>query len=58
MTQRGTQAAGLGVIIGRCSDSQHGRAGRHPVNVGCFFQVQEWRFKEPPQPETQTQNMD
>ena len=26
----------LGVMIGRCSlDSQHGRPGRHPPNVGC-----------------------
>ena len=37
-TQRGTQATGLGVMIGRCSpDSQHGRSGRHPTNVGCSF---------------------
>ena len=36
MTQRGTQATGLGVMIGRCSpDSQHGRPDRHPANVGC-----------------------
>ncbi len=38
MTQRGTQATGLGVMIGRCSlDSQHGRYDRHPANVGCSF---------------------
>ena len=38
MTQGGTQATGLGVIIGRCSsDSQYGRADRHPANVGCSF---------------------
>ena len=36
--QRGTQATGLGVMIGRCSlDSQHGRLDRHPTNVGCSF---------------------
>ena len=38
ITQRGTQAIGLGVMIGRCSpDSQHGRPDRHPTNVGCSF---------------------
>ena len=38
ITQRGTQATGLGVMIGRCSpDSQHGRPSRHPTNVGCSF---------------------
>ena len=38
MTQRGTQAAGLGVMIGKCSpDSQHVRSNRHPANVGCSF---------------------
>ena len=38
ITQRGTQATGLGVMIGRCSpDSQHGRPDRHPTNVGCSF---------------------
>ena len=38
ITQRRTQATGLGVIIGRCSpDSQHGRTDRHPTNVGCSF---------------------
>ena len=38
ITQRGTQATGLGIMIGRCSpDSQHGRAVRHPTNVGCPF---------------------
>ena len=38
ITKRGTQATGLGVIIGRCSpDSQHGRLDRHPTNVGCSF---------------------
>ena len=31
----GTQATGLGVMIGWCSpDSQHGRPDRHPANVG------------------------
>ena len=36
--KRGTQATGLGVMIGRRSlDSQHGRPGRHPVNAGCSF---------------------
>ena len=38
MTQRGTLATGLGVMIGRCSpDSQHGRLSGHPANVGCSF---------------------
>ena len=40
ITQRGTQATGLGITIGKCSlDSQHGRPNRHPANVGCssFF---------------------
>ena len=38
ITQRGTQAAGLGVMLDRCSpDSQHGRLDRHPTNVGCSF---------------------
>ena len=38
ITQRGTQATGLGVMIGRFSpDSQHGRPGHHPTNVGCPF---------------------
>ena len=38
MTQRGTQATGLGIMIGRCSpDSQHGRPDRHSANVGCSF---------------------
>ena len=38
ITLRGTQATGLGVMIGRCSQySQHGRSDRHPTNVGCFF---------------------
>ena len=38
ITQCGTQATGLGVMIGRCSpDSQHGRPGRHPTNFGCSF---------------------
>ena len=38
IAQRGTQATGLGVIIGRCSpDSQHGRPGRYPTNVRCSF---------------------
>ena len=36
ITQRGTQASGLGVMIGRYFlDSQHGRPNRHPANVGC-----------------------
>ena len=36
ITKRGTQATGLGVMISRCSpDSQHGRPGSQPVNVGC-----------------------
>ena len=36
ITQRGTQATGLGVMISRCSpDSQLGRPGRHPTNVSC-----------------------
>ena len=35
-TPRGTQVSDLGVMISRCSlDSQHGRADRHPANVGC-----------------------
>ena len=38
ITQRGTQATGLGDMIGRCSpDSQHGRPDRHPTNVGGSF---------------------
>ena len=38
ITQRGTQATGLGVMFGRCSpDTQHGRPDRHPTNVGCSF---------------------
>ena len=38
ITQRGTQATGLGVMIGWCSPvSQHGRPDRHPTNVGCSF---------------------
>ena len=38
ITKRGTQAIGLGVMIGRRSpDSQHGRPDRHPANVGCSF---------------------
>ena len=38
ITQRGTQATGLGIMIGRCSpDSQHGRPDRHPTNVSCSF---------------------
>ena len=37
ITQRGTQACCLGVMIGRCSpDRQHWRPGRHPTN-GCSF---------------------
>ena len=38
ITQRGTQAKGLGVMIGRCSpDSQHERPDCRPTNVGCSF---------------------
>ena len=38
ITQRGTRATGLGVMIGKCSaDSQHGRIDRHPANVCCSF---------------------
>ena len=38
MTQRVTQATGLGVMIGWCyPDSQHGRPHSHPANVGCSF---------------------
>ena len=38
ITQRGTQAAGLGVMICRCSpDSLHERPDRSPTNVGCSF---------------------
>ena len=38
ITQRGTQATGLGVMISRCSpDSQHGRPDHHPPNVGRSF---------------------
>ena len=38
IAQHGTQATGLGVMIGRCSpDSQHGRPESHPANVGCSF---------------------
>ena len=38
MIQRGTQATGLGVMIGRCSlDSQYGRPDCHSVYVGCSF---------------------
>ena len=38
MTQRGTQATGLDVRIGRCSpDSQHGRLSHHPASIGCSF---------------------
>ena len=38
IAKRGTQATGLGVMIGRYSpESQHGRPGRHPVNMGAFF---------------------
>ena len=36
ITQRETQASGLGVMNGRCSpDSQHGRSDCHPTNDGC-----------------------
>ena len=38
ITQRGTQATGLGIMIGRYSpDSQHGRPDRYPTNVGFSF---------------------
>ena len=37
ITQRGTQATGLGVMIGRCSpDNQRGKPSRLPAN-GCSF---------------------
>ena len=36
ITQRGTQASDLGVMIGKCSlDSLHGRPSHHLANVGC-----------------------
>ena len=36
MTKPGTQATGLGVMIGKCSpNNQHGTSNRHPANVGC-----------------------
>ena len=38
ITQRGTQATGLGAMIGMCSlDGQHGRSGRHSTNIACSF---------------------
>ena len=38
ITQRGTQATCLGVMIGRCSlHSHHGSLVRHSVNVGFSF---------------------
>ena len=38
MTQRGTQATILGVLIGRYShDSQHGKPIYNSANVGCSF---------------------
>ena len=38
ITQRGTQATGLVVMIGRYSpDNQHRRPDRHATNVGCSF---------------------
>ena len=38
ITQCGTQATDLGVMIGRCSpDSQLGRPDSHLANVGCSF---------------------
>ena len=38
VTHLGTQATELGVMFGRCSpDSQHGRSGCHPTNVGSSF---------------------
>ena len=38
MTQHGTQATVLGVLISRCSpDSQHGKPDRHPAIVGCSY---------------------
>ena len=38
ITQRGTQARSLCVMIGRYSpESQHGRSVGHPANVGCSF---------------------
>ena len=36
ITKRGTQATGLGVMIGRYSPGgQYGRPERHPANIGC-----------------------
>ena len=36
MSERGAQATGLGVMIGRCfSYNQHGSYDHHPANVGC-----------------------
>ena len=38
ITQRGIQATGLSVMIGRCSpNSQLERPRRHPANAGCSF---------------------
>ena len=38
ITQRGTQATGLGIMIGKCSpDSQHRRPDLHPANVRFSF---------------------
>ena len=38
MTQRGTHATGLGIMIDRCSpDNQHERPDLHHANIGCSF---------------------
>ena len=38
MTKHGTQATGLGIVIGKCSpDSQYERPDYHPAKVGCSF---------------------
>ena len=60
MTQRGNQATGLSVMIGKCSpDSQHGRPNRHPANVGCsFFMYTNDGLRNYTNLETQAQNMD
>ena len=53
MTQCGTQATGLDLMIGRYSpDSKRSGPDRHPANFIDFFQVHEWRVQEPHQPET------
>ena len=58
ITQRGTQATGLGVMIGMCSlDSQHGRLDRHPANAGCsplFINEESNRHDQRPKRKTWT----